>query len=523
MAHIATPTKEVDPAMASDRRFFGHPLGLATLFFTEMWERFSYYGMRALLKLFMPAALIAGGFGMTQEESSTVYAIYTSMVYLVAIPGGWLADNFLGQRRSLFYGGILIMIGHILLALHGYAPFFGGLAFVIIGTGFLKPNISTIVGQLYSEKDQRRDAGFSIFYMGINLGAFLAPLGCGWLAQSDTFKGYLTAWGLNPANSWHWGFGLAAVGMAFGLVTYVFTQKHLGTAGLEPNKPATPEKAAQNIMILKIGIASFVVLIGSLIAVGLTWPKQANVIFGTFLLIVTVAFFLQLFLASQWTPGERSRLIVITVLFAAAVVFWGVFEQAGSTLTTFADKSTNNEIFGYKFPSSWWQSVNAIMIIVFSSFFAWLWLSLGDKNPSYPAKFGIALLLVGLSQFYMIGGALGAEGGNKVGIQWLVGVYLLQTLGELCLSPVGLSSMTRLAPQKIISMIMGVWFLGASVGNFLAGFTSGFYEKLPLTTLFTLVGVTALVMAAIMFALVKPVKRMLALSEAETKAATPAE
>jgi POT family proton-dependent oligopeptide transporter len=518
MGNIPTPTTDIDPAFAGDKRFFGHPLGLATLFFTEMWERFSYYGMRALLKLFMPAAIIMGGFGMTQEESSTVYAIYTSMVYLVAIPGGWLADNFLGQRRSLMYGGIIIMIGHILLALHGYAPFFAGLGCVIIGTGFLKPNISTIVGQLYSASDVRRDAGFSIFYMGINLGAFLSPLACGWLAQSESFKVYLKAWGFDPAGSWHWGFAAAAVGMAIGLVTYLFTQKHLGNAGMEPVKPATPEKAAQNITILKIGIVSFIALIVGLIAVGLTWPKQTDLIFGTFLLIVTVAFFAQLFLASQWTPGERSRLIVITVLFSAAVVFWGVFEQAGSTLTTFADKSTNNQIFGYTFPSSWWQSVNAIMIIVFSSFFAWLWTSLGDKNPSYPAKFGIALLLVGLSQFYLIPGAVLAAGGAKVGVQWLFGVYLLQTLGELCLSPVGLSSMTKLAPQKILSMIMGVWFLGASVGNFLAGKTSGFYEKLALPTLFTLVGVSAVAMALVMFALIKPVKRMLAVAEAEAAA-----
>jgi POT family proton-dependent oligopeptide transporter len=256
-----------------DRGFFGHPRGLSTLFFTEMWERFSYYGMRAILTLFMLAAVETGGLGMDKSVQGPIYGMYTSLVFLMAIPGGWLADNILGQRRSVLYGGVVIMIGHVFLAIHGFGlvTFFAGLGFIIIGTGLLKPNISAIVGQLYSSEDRRRDSGFSIFYMGINLGAFLAPLFCSFLAQSPTWREVLINWGLDPKNSWHWGFGLAAVGMFLGLVQYVWSGRHLGSAGLHPAPARNAAEAASRKRTLAIGITLFVA-----VAVGVAVLSQVR-------------------------------------------------------------------------------------------------------------------------------------------------------------------------------------------------------------------------------------------------------
>lgn len=508
---LASPTKRTH----ADHSFFGHPRGLATLFFTEMWERFSYYGMRAILTLFMTTATTAGGLGFKAEESGPIYAMYTSLVYLVTIPGGWLADNFLGQRRSVLYGGIVIMSGHVCLALHGMAFFYLGLGLIICGTGLLKPNISAMVGQLYGEKDIRRDSGFSIFYMGINIGAFTAPLVCGWLAQNPKCRELLQSAGIDPTNSWHFGFGAAAVGMFFGLLQYVLTGRHLGDAGLYPAPPKNPEMSARNRRTLKIGLIAAAAVAAAITGLALSRPdlltkSNVNTGFTIALFVIVIGFFVKLFAGGQWTKAERARLTVITILFCAAAVFWGVFEQAGSTLTLFADRSTDNRIFGFSFDSSWWQSVNAMMIIALAPVFSWLWIALGPRNPSYPTKFAIGLLFAGLGFLWLVGGAHAAEDGSKVGVHWLIAVYFLHTLGELCLSPVGLSSMTKLAPPQVVGMMMGVWFLAASVGNFLGGTASSFYERFPLPQLFMLVGLSAVVMSAIMFLLVKPVKRMMA-------------
>jgi POT family proton-dependent oligopeptide transporter len=497
-----------------DRSFFGHPRGLATLFFTEMWERFSYYGMRAILTLFMTAAIAEGGLGFKPEESGPIYAMYTSLVYLVTIPGGWIADNFLGQRKSVLWGGFVIMLGHICLAMHGLMFFYMGLGLIITGTGLLKPNISVMVGQLYSEKDIRRDSGFSIFYMGINLGALISPLVCGWLAQNPFFKEKLIGWGLDPINSWHWGFGAAAVGMALGLLQYLWTGRHLGQAGLHPVPPKNAEAAARNKRTLTIGLVGAGIVAAGLTILALARPESMtksniNTGFTIALFVIVIGFFTKLFLTGDWTKAERARLTVITILFCAAAVFWGVFEQAGSTLTLFADRSTDNTLFGWSFDSSWWQSVNALMIVILAPVFSWLWIALGKRNPSYPTKFGVGLLFVGLGFLWLVGGANAAEGGKLVGVHWLAGVYLLHTIGELCLSPVGLSSMTKLAPQRVVSMMMGVWFLAASVGNFMGGSVSSYYEKFELPTLFGMVGLSAIVMSVVMFILVRPVKRMM--------------
>lgn len=503
-------------AMSStrDAAFLGQPRGLSTLFFTEMWERFSFYGMRAILMLFMTAAVDKGGLGFGPEKAGPIYAMYTSMVYLAALPGGWIADNLLGQRRAVLYGGMVIMLGHILLALHGMEFFYAGLACVVVGTGLLKPNISVIVGALYDKEDNRRDAGFSIFYMGINIGAFSAPLTCGWLAQSAKFKTILSGMGLTPENSWHWGFGAAAVGMFFGLVQYVLTSKHLGEAGQLSERAQNPETLKQAQTMIKSWGAGF---LGLLLVTGgilVTWPHLAtsdNIkgAFGIVLLAVVVTFFGKLLSDSSFTKAERARLLTILVLFCGASVFWGIFEQAGSTLTLFADRNTRNEIVGHTFPSSFWQSLNSALLVLFAPVIAGLWQFLGKRDPSVPAKFGVGILFAGLGFAVLAIGALQATTGVRVSPLWLFLVYLLHTIGELCLSPVGLSSMTKLAPARVVGLMMGVWFLATAVGNFLGGSVAGYYEKFTLPTLFALVATSGIVMSACMFALVRPIKRML--------------
>jgi proton-dependent oligopeptide transporter, POT family len=483
----------------ADRAFFGHPRGLSTLFFSEMWERFSYYGMRGFLILYMTAAASTGGMGMDTAAAAAIYGTYTSMVYLMSLPGGWIADRLIGQRKAVLVGGILIAGGHFSLAFPALTTFYLGLVLVVLGTGLLKPNISVIVGQLYAERDIRRDAGFSIFYMGINLGAFLGPLITGYLAQDEGFRARLTGWGMDPNSAWHWGFGAAGVGMTLGLIQYVLGGRALGTAGLEPVKPATPAAAQklrwQATVWLGGGMALLAVL-GGAIATGML-PVTAAQVTGAYayiLLGVTVAFFGWLFFAGAWTAVERKRLYMIGVYFVAAALFWSVFEQAGSTLNLFADRSTTNVMpIKGAFPSSWWQSLNALLIFVLAPVFAYLWVKLADGQPATPTKFALGLVGVGLGFVVLIPGAQMAESGVKVGVWWLFIVYMIHTLAELCLSPVGLSSMTKLAPARIVSLMMGVWFLGASVGNFLGGQAASFYETLPLPRLLGAVAIVPIV------------------------------
>ena len=501
------------PSPASDTAFFGHPRGLSTLFFTEMWERFAYYGMRAILILFMTASVAAGGLGFEVGRAGAVYGTYVALVYMLSLPGGWVADRILGLRRSVFYGGILIMFGQLSLAVPGAKLFYLGLALIIFGTGLLKPNVSAIVGELYGKDDARRDAGFSIFYMGINLGAFIAPLIVGWLAQSDTFKGVLEGMGVNPTTSWNWGFGVGALGMFFGIIQYRLGWKHFGDAGIHASvAPESAEGQAARRQ-LAIGVLALVGLAGSvaiLVRQGVLSVEAVTSAFSWVYLIVVIAFFTWLFMAGQWTKEERKRLIVIVVLFAGAAVFWSAFEQAASTLNLFAAQNTRNSIFGWTFPSSWFQSVNALMIIIFAPVFAWIWISLGKRDPSSPAKFAFGLVSVGLGFVVMVGAAQASANGVLVSPMWLVLTYLLHTIGELSLSPVGLSSMTKLAPDRVKGMMMGVWFLAASVGNLIAGGVLRFYADFTLPQVFGAVAAFAIIAGLVMFALVLPIKRMMA-------------
>jgi POT family proton-dependent oligopeptide transporter len=461
---------------ADDRAFFGHPRGLSTLFFTEMWERFSYYGMRALLILFMTAAPATGGLGFDTPTAGAVYGLYTSMVYLMTLPGGWIADRWIGQRRGVLYGGILIASGHFSMAVPSLTTFYLGLVLIVVGTGLLKGNISVLVGRLYAPQDNRRDAGFSIYYMGINTGAFLAPLVCGYLGQRV---------------DWHLGFAAAGVGMSLGLVQYVLGARHLGDAGLAPAAGVSRQAAKRQVVTWGVGGLGAVAVLGALIGTGVLAVSAAQIAewVGWSLLGGTVVFFGWLYLDRSWTPQERGRLYVIGVFFLAAAIFWSVFEQAGSTLNLFADRSTRTSILGWSFPSSWFQSFNALFIIIFAPMFAWLWITLGSREPASPTKFGLGLVGAGLGFLILIPAASAAADGGQVSLMWLTMTYLIHTFAELCLSPVGLSSMTKLAPARIASLMMGVWFLGASVGNYISGQLAGFYEEMPLTELFGAVSI----------------------------------
>ena len=481
---------------SEDHAFFGHPRGLSTLFFTEMWERFSYYGMRALLILFLTAAPAAGGLGFDTGTAGAVYGLYTSMVYMMSLPGGWIADRLIGQRRAVLYGGVLIASGHFSMAFPSISTFYLGLLLIVIGTGLLKGNISVLVGQLYAPNDNRRDAGFSIYYMGINLGAFIAPLVCGYLGQRV---------------NWHLGFAAAGIGMTLGLVQYVLGGRHLGDAGLHPAPAASPAAADMLWRRAKLwggGVGAAVVLLAVILytdALPIT-PTHIADAAGYLLLITTIVFFSWLFFGGDWTPAERKRLYVIGVFFLAAALFWSEFEQAGSTLNLFADRATRTSVGGWEFPSSWFQSANALFIIMFAPLFALLWVRLGSREPSSPVKFSIGLVGVGVGFAVLIPAARAAEAGSLVSPMWLVATYLVHTFAELCLSPVGLSSMTKLAPARVAGLMMGVWFLGASVGNFIGGRLSSFYEAWALPNLFGVVAAFGIASGVILLALSRPIK-----------------
>jgi proton-dependent oligopeptide transporter, POT family len=483
---------------AQDRAFFGHPRALSTLFFTEMWERFSYYGMRALLLLYMTAPVTAGGLGFDTAQGGAIYGLYTSMVYLATMPGGWIADRLIGPRRAVLYGGIFIAAGHFSMALASLAMFYVGLFLIVIGTGLLKGNVSVIVGKLYAAGDNRRDAGFSIFYMGINLGAFIAPLICGYLGQEI---------------SWHYGFGAAGIGMTLGVIQYVLGTKNLGDAGVAP-APATPEERARwrRQAQISVGILlALVVIVGGGGYTGLL-PVTASQVAdaaGVFLLLLIVGFFGWLYTSSEWTPEERKRLYVIGVLFLAASIFWSLFEQAGSTLNLFARDRTRNAVLGAEFPSSWFQSMNSMFLIIFAPIMAWVWikLSAAGKEPSTPMKFAWGLVFAGLGFAILV---LPARSESELASpMWLTTTYFLHTIGELVLSPVGLSAMTVLAPARIGGLMMGVWFLATSVGNFISGRVSGLYEAMALPSLFGTVAMIGIVLGVILMLLAPSMKRLL--------------
>lgn len=438
-----------------------HPAGLSTLFFAEMWERFSYYGMRALLVLFMVAPLSAGGLGFDTAHAGLVYGNYTMAVYMLSIPGGIVADRVLGARNAVLVGGFIIMCGHFALAVHSLTAFYTGLFLIVLGTGLFKPNVSALVGLLYARDDTRRDAGFSLFYMGINIGAFIAPLATGFLAQSVTFKSFLSDLGLDPNMSWHFGFAAAGVGMMFGLGLLYLYRDRLP----EPEERAPV--AASDIRDIAVVCFGTLALLGAVLLSDLEDFQILRLLF------VAVPIGAIVWLA--WSPDiDLQRMAAVFVFFIAAMIFWAVFEQAGVSIALFADQFTQNTLFGWPFPSAWFQSLNPLFVILLAPLFALLWTRLGARQPSSPIKFVLGLFFLGLSFLLMVPAAQLAVQG-KVSPLWLVGLFFLQTVGELLLSPVGLSMMTKLAPVRLVGLVLGIWFLGAAFGSKLAGLLGGMF------------------------------------------------
>ena len=502
-SNLRNPPADVTPA---DTSFFGHPRGLATLFFTEMWERFSYYGMRALLILFMTHKLAEGGLGFDKAKAGDIYGMYTAMVYLLCLGGGWVADRITGQRRAVLIGGILIAAGEFCLATPGEAWFYLGLVFLMMGTGMLKGNVSTIVGQLYAKKDPRRDSGFSLFYMGINTGALLSSIVCPLIGEKVSFR---------------LGFAVAGLAMLAGLVQYVLGGRHLGMAGLHTVSSGDVEldrrRKQTATRALSTGLGAFA-LFGLLGATGIIPVTAAalSAVLGWVLLGISVAVFSWMTFSGSWSPEERKRSAAILVLFIASLLFWGSFEQAGSSLNLFADVNTDRNILKWVFPAGWFQFVQPIFVVVLAPVFAWIWLRLSrrDADPSSPAKFSMALLFAGLGFAVLIPAArLIAASATpeavKVSMWWLILTYFLQTLGELCLSPVGLSAMSKLAPDRAAGFIMGIWFLSTAIGNWLAGKAASMYDALPLPRLFGFVAWPTIAAAVILALLIRPTVRLM--------------
>jgi POT family proton-dependent oligopeptide transporter len=455
----------MDPRV--DSGFFGHPMGLATLFFTEMWERFSYYGMRALLILFMTAPLATGGLGLDAGTAGSIYGLYTFGVYALALPGGWIADRLIGQRRAVLYGGVLIAFGHYSLAVPATVTFYGGLLLIVLGTGLLKPNISAIVGDLYPDKGARRDAGFSIFYMGINLGAFFGPLICSYLGEPREGVTWV---------SWHYGFAAAGVGMTLALIQYVRGRKYLLGKGELKEDSGRPERIAAGWRQFYIGLAVFAVIVVGVGALAISGgvavsDLAANVFY--FVGALFLIYFAVLMTVVARDNVERGRIAVCFVLCLGAAMFWSGFEQGGSALNLFARDLTDRTIFGTELTAGALQSINPIFIILLAPVVGALWLRLGERSPSIPVKFGLGLILLGIGFVVMVWASTSLANG-KVGMQWLVATYFFHTVGELALSPVGLSSMTKLAPGRLVGQMMGTWFMGAAIGNLVAGLVTRF-------------------------------------------------
>ncbi len=485
---------------SGDRAFFGHPRALATLFFTEMWERFSYYGMRALLILFMTTAAAEGGLGFDTAKAGAIYGLYTAGVYLFALPGGWLADRLFGQQRAVLYGGVLIACGHFTLAVPGLFTFYTGLVLIVLGTGLLKPNISTIVGQLYATTDERRDAGFSIFYMGINVGGFLAPLVCGYLGEEV---------------DWHFGFAAAGFGMVLGLIQYVAGLKHLGGAGLAMASGLEPEAETRRRNRIYRQLAGGLIVLGgcaALLATGWLPLSVVELANATIVIIAAfaISFFAYMFMAGGLNPGEKQRLGAIGLLFVFSWIFWSGFEQGGSSFNLFARDMTDRVILGWEFPASWFQFVNSAFVILLVPVFAALWLRLGSRQPAVPVKFALGLVLLGAGFAVLTWGAQIAADGAKVGLGWLVAVYLLHTCGELCLSPVGLSTVSRLAPARFTGQMMGVWFLSISLGNLTAGQLAGQTETLSMSQIFFWIFVVSTTAGIAVALFQRPIRRLMA-------------
>ena len=439
-----------------DTYFFGHPKGLVTLFLTEMWERMSFYGMRGLLVLFMTREITDGGMNLSAPEAMAIYGIYGASVYFLCVPGGWVADKIFGAQRTVLYGAIVITLGHYVLAIPSDKTFFLGLVLVSIGTGLLKPNISTIVGELYKPGDLRIDSGYTIFYMSINIGSMLGFLVCGYLGEKV---------------GWHWGFGAAGVGMTFGVLQYIFTKNSLGNAGNRPNL-SDKEDINKYLSIFKYTSSILILfLVTGFLGIWSIDPEFLNQLTVYLILLVAAIYFGYLFFFAGLSATEKNNMKMLLLLFIGAVLFWAGFDQGGSSLNLFAKDYTDLDVFGWEMPATFLQVANPLMVVIFAPFFASFWINLGKRNldPDTPQKFAIGCFLMAIGFVVIIFGVEAALDNQKAGIQFLLLTYLFHTLGELCLSPVGLSASAKYSPTRFKGQMMGIWFLSSSLAAGLAG------------------------------------------------------
>ncbi|ALA68245.1 peptide MFS transporter [Corynebacterium lactis] len=474
-------------AISHERTFLGQPWGLANLFGVEMWERFSFYGMQAILAFYMYHQVSEGGLGMDKAAATSIVGAYGGLVYMAALVASLVADRILGSERTLFYSAILVMIGHISLALvPGISGLAIGLVAIAIGSGGVKTNAQVVLGQLYSRSDPRRDAGFSIFYMGVNIGALFGPLLTGWL------------WGMK---GFHWGFGLAAIGMAAGLIQYILMRKTtIADAGHEiPNPlPKSQYLTWGAIAVIVVGIAV------TLVATGIVPVDSLSTVVTVIALVAAIVLWWQMYSSPLTTKSEKTRLVGFIPMFISGVLFFGIFQQQFTVLAIYSDLRLDREIFGWEMSPAWINSINPIFIIIFSMIFAAAWSKLGDRQWSTPVKFGVANIIIGVSLFFFI--PFSGGGANSTPIYAIIWILFLFTMGELMLSPVGNALATKVAPAAFPSRMMAVWLMAIAMGTSLAGTLAGYYnheDSAAENTFFLTLGVASIVLGLILLALRK--------------------
>lgn len=476
--------------------FLGHPRGLSTLFFTEMWERFSYYGMRAILLYYMYYEVSKGGLGIPQATAASIMSIYGSLVYLSSTIGGFISDRILGSRRTVFIGGVLIMFGHIALATpFGKTALFISIALIVIGTGLLKPNVSEMVGGLYSEEDPKRDAGFSIFVFGINLGAFISPIIVGYLGQNVNF---------------HLGFSLAAIGMFFGLIQYTLDgKKYLSKGSLYPTDPLEPHEFKSLAKKVTIGVVAIALILFIMSLFGMLTILNVINLITILAVLIPIYYFVAMLSSRKITKKERSRVLAYIPLFIASILFWSIEEQGSVVLALFAEQQTRLHILSWSFPASIFQSMNPLFIMLYVPFFAFLWTKLGSKQPSSAAKFAYGLFFAGISFLWMMLPGMLFGTGVKVSPFWLIISWALVIVGEMLISPIGLSVTTKLAPKAFQSQMMSMWFISDAVAQAFNAQLVRYYSTKTEVAYFGSVGVATIVFGLILLAFVPKIKKLM--------------
>lgn len=493
---MSSISKEEIVQSVPQKGFVGHPKGLFTLFFTEFWERFSYYGMRALLLYYMYTELSSGGLGIADDTAKSIMAIYGSLVYMSGIIGGWIADRLFGTQKTVFYGGLLIMAGHIVLALPaGISGLFISMFLIVMGTGLLKPNVSSVVGDLYRLSDARRDSGFSIFYMGINMGALIAPLIVGTLGQKYNY---------------HLGFGVAAIGMLVGLIVFMVTKKqYLGLAGTYVPNPLGKEEKKKVFTRIVIGIVVIIVLGAITINNGILTIDRFTYLVSILGILIPTIYFIVMYRSPKTNAKEKSRIIAYIPLFIAAIMFWAIQEQGSIILAEYADKRTELHFLGIELQSSWFQSLNPIFIVALAPVFAGLWIKLGEKQPSTSKKFSLGLFFAGLSFLVLIFPAVLNGTESLVSPIWLVLSFFLVVIGELCLSPVGLSATTKLAPTAFSAQTMSLWFLTNASAQAINAQIVKLYKPATEIIYFGVIGGLSILLGVILFLVSPKIQRFM--------------